>query len=271
LEPAPNVRTKKLRETTHWYFKLDSHETWLREWIEKGSIDGAEHHEAKQWKKHVVGQCLSWLDGGLQPRSITRDLDWGIKVPLEKAEGKVLYVWFDIGKDNIVFHCIVFPSMLKAHGDYVLPTNVPSNQFLNFEGRKFSKSKNWGIEQHEYLEVFKEFPNKEDALRYALIRNMPENRDSDFKWDDFVDFHDNELVANLGNFINRVVVLTNKYYEGKVPASNSAGHALSNIPGIDDLIKEWQEELERFNFKNAIQKLMSISSAGNLYLQELPF
>ncbi|MEM9821951.1 MAG: methionine--tRNA ligase [Bacteroidota bacterium] len=306
LQPRSTLsgKTPILKKTTHWYFKLDSHEAWLREWIEKGTVDDNTHHDPKAWKKHVVGQCLSWLDGGLQARSITRDLDWGIPVPLENAEGKVLYVWFDapigyisatkqwakdngknwedywksedsqllhfIGKDNIVFHCIVFPSMLKAHGDYILPTNVPANQFLNFEGRKFSKSKNWGIEQHEYLDAFKDFPNKEDALRYALIRNMPENRDSDFKWDDFVDFHDNELVANLGNFINRVLVLTNKYYDGKVPvSSNTVGHVLSNVPGIDDLLKEWQEELKAFNFKNAVQKLMAISSAGNLYLQEV--
>ncbi|MEM1322083.1 MAG: methionine--tRNA ligase [Bacteroidota bacterium] len=288
-----------LRKTKHWYFRLNKHEAWLREWIEQGTIDGQPHHDARSWKKHVVGQCLSWLDGGLQPRSITRDLDWGIPVPVEGAEGKVLYVWFDapigyisatrqwakdngkdweaywkgedvqlvhfIGKDNIVFHCIVFPSMLKAHGDYALPINVPANQFLNFEGRKFSKSRGWGIELHEYLEEFQNFPNKEDALRYALIRNLPENRDSDFKWDDFVDFYDNELVANLGNFINRVVVLTNNYFGGQVPAGSSAK---GELEGLKKLIGELQQELEAFGFKNAVMKLMEISSFGNGYLQE---
>jgi methionyl-tRNA synthetase len=259
--------TPILRETKHWYFKLDQHAEWLRDWIENGVLDGQQHHDPKTWKKHVVGQCLSWTKE-LRARSITRDLDWGIKVPLEEAEGKVLYVWFDapigyisatkqwaedkgkdwkdywqsedaqlihfIGKDNIVFHCVVFPAMLKAHGKFNLPVNVPANQFLNFEGRKFSKSKGWGIEQHEYLEEFKDFPNKEDALRYALIRNMPENKDADFKWDEFVDFHDNELVANLGNFVNRVVVLTNKYYEGKLP--EVAGGSLSTCIGNNNTI-----------------------------------
>ena len=293
--------TPVLKETTHWYFKLDKHAGWLRDWIKEGKLDGEKHHDPNEWKKHVIGQCLSWLDGedGLQPRAITRDLDWGIPVPLEGAEGKVLYVWFDapigyisatkqwaedngkdwkdywqneetqlvhfIGKDNIVFHCIVFPAMLKAHGDYNLPINVPANQFLNFEGRKFSKSKGWGIEQHEYLEEFADFPNKEDALRYALIRNMPENRDSDFKWDEFVDFHDNELVANIGNFINRVLVLTNKYYGGVVPESKSDGNDLSKLP---ELVGAVTNDIEKYNFRSAIQNLNAISSFGNLYLQE---
>ncbi|MEL6661189.1 MAG: methionine--tRNA ligase, partial [Bacteroidota bacterium] len=235
-----------LRRTKHWYFKLDKHEAWLTDWIENGVLDGEQHHDAQKWKKHVLGQCLGWLKEGLQPRAITRDLDWGIKLPIEDAEGKVLYVWFDapigyisstrqwalendkdwesywkgedsqlihfIGKDNIVFHCIIFPAMLKAHGDYNLPINVPANQFLNFEGEKFSKSRGWGVEQHEYLEEFKDFPNAVDALRWALVRNLPENRDADFKWDEFVDFHDKELADKLGNFINRVIVLTHKYF-----------------------------------------------------------
>ena len=293
--------TLVLKETKHWYFKLDKHEGWLRDWIENGMLNGEPHHSPKAWKKHVVGQCLSWIDGGLRPRSITRDLDWGIKVPVEGADGKVLYVWFDapigyisstkqwaedngknwedywkskdsqlvhfIGKDNIVFHCVVFPSMLKAHGDSVLPVNVPANQFLNFEGRKFSKSKNWGIEQHEYLETFKDFPNKEDALRYALIRNMPENRDSDFRWDDFTDFHDNELVANLGNFINRVVVLTNKYFDGTVPSADSLDLKEALAP-IETLAIRLGQEIEAFNFKAAAQTVMDISSWGNTYLQD---
>ena len=244
--------TPILRETKHWYFRLDKHADWLKEWIETGVLDGKQHHDPSNWRKHVTGQCLSWLNSGLQPRSITRDLDWGISVPLKDAEGKVLYVWFDapigyisatkqwalengkdwesywkggdevelihfIGKDNIVFHCIVFPAMLKAHGDFVLPRNVPANQFLNFEGQKFSKSRGWGLEQHEYLQEFSDFPNKEDALRYALLRTLPENKDSDFKWDEFVDFHDKDLADNLGNFLNRVMVLSHSYFNGVVP------------------------------------------------------
>jgi methionyl-tRNA synthetase len=290
-----------LKPTKHWYFKLDKHAGWLRTWIEEGLLDGQVHHDPKAWKKHVTGQCLSWLDHGLQPRAITRDLDWGVPVPLDEAKGKVLYVWFDapigyisatkqwaldhgknwedywkspdsqlvhfIGKDNIVFHCIVFPAMLKAHGDYLLPVNVPANQFLNFEGRKFSKSKGWGIEQHEYLETFKDFPNKEDALRYALIRNMPEQRDSDFKWDEFVDFHDKELADNLGNFLNRVIVLTNKYYEGKVPEAAFTG--TPHAEAIRKLTRELADEIEAFNFKGAIQKFLEISSYGNVYLQDV--
>ncbi len=295
-------KTPILKETTHWYFKLDKHAAWLQEWIENGQVEGKEHHNPKAWKNHVLGQCLSWLSD-LRPRAITRDLDWGIPVPAKGADGKVLYVWFDapigyisatkqwaidnnknwedywksedaelihfIGKDNIVFHCIVFPAMLKAHGDYVLPTNVPANQFLNFEGRKFSKSKGWGIEMHQYLEEFKDFPNKEDALRYALIRNMPESKDADFKWDEFVEFHDNELVANIGNFINRVVVLTNKYYEGIVPEAINNESAASELASVHTIITELCQEIEKYNFRNAIQKLMELSSVGNTYLQDV--
>jgi methionyl-tRNA synthetase len=290
-----------LKETKHWYFKLDKHEKWLREWIANGRLNGQQHHDPRDWKKHVIGQCLSWLDNGLQARSITRDLSWGIPVPLKGAEGKVLYVWFDapigyisatkqwaeennqdweaywkgddvnlihfIGKDNIVFHCIVFPSMLYAHGEYALPVNVPANQFLNFEGQKFSKSRGWGIEQHSYLEEFANFPNKEDALRYALIRNLPENRDSDFKWDDFVDFHDKELADNLGNFVNRVVVLTNKYYQGQTP--DHPGSLRDEHPKVLELVLDIEKELERFSFKSAAQLVMELSSYGNSYLQEI--
>ena len=303
INPKSTLSGKKpiLKKTTHWYFRLDKHEEWLKEWISKGTIDGKKHHDSNSWKKHVVGQCLSWLDNGLHARSITRDLSWGIPVPLPEAEGKVLYVWFDapigyisstkqwaeengknwedywkgddvelihfIGKDNIVFHCIVFPAMLKAHGAYALPKNVPANQFLNFEGQKFSKSRGWGIEQHTYLEEFKNFPNKEDALRYALLRIMPENRDSDFKWDDFVEFHDKELADNLGNFINRVVVLTHKYFEGKVPSVEDSIER--ELQPLKDAVDQLKEELLAFNFKNAVQILMEISSYGNTYLQEV--
>ncbi len=295
--------TPILKETTHWFFKLDKHQDWLRDWIANGILDGQQHHDPKSWRKHVIGQCLSWMDveGGLQPRSITRDLDWGIPVPVDGAEGKVLYVWFDapigyisstkqwaldngkdwepywkgedtqlvhfIGKDNIVFHCIVFPSMLKAHGEYALPINVPANQFLNFEGQKFSKSRGWGIEQHEYLEEFKDFPNKEDALRYALIRNMPENRDADFKWDDFVDFYDKELADNFGNFLNRVVVLTNKYYGGEVPEVQV--DLKEKLSEIRNLLDNYANSIETFSFKQAASTLMEISSWGNIYLQEV--
>jgi len=300
VDPVSTLSGKKptLKSTTHYYFKLDKHENWLRGWIENGEVDGAKVHEAKSWKKHVVGQCLSWLDGGLHPRAITRDLDWGIKVPVEGADGKVLYVWFDapigyisatkqwaedngknwedywkrddsrlihfIGKDNIVFHCIVFPAMLKAHGEFILPYNVPANQFLNFEGKKFSKSRGWGIEQNDYLETFKDFPNKEDALRYALIRNLPENKDADFKWDEFVEFHDNELVANLGNFINRVTTLTTKYYEGKVPVGTKL-----QLDPVKELVTKLEAALDSFNFKVAIQLVNEISSYGNTYLQNV--
>ncbi len=296
----------ELRETTHWYFRLDKHGDWLREWIENGVLDGQQHHDPKAWKKHVVGQCLSWLnDGeGLLPRAITRDLDWGIPVPLEGAEGKVLYVWFDapigyisstkqwaeengkdweeywkgdnvnlvhfIGKDNIVFHCIVFPAMLKAHGEFALPVNVPANQFLNFRGRKFSTSKGWGIEQHQYLEEFADFPNKEDALRWALTRSMPENKDSDFKWDEFTEAYDKDLADNLGNFINRVIVLTNNYFEGKVPPATVAsnGELSQRLAEVNQLVSNLTDELDAFSFRPAAQLLMDISSWGNQYLQD---
>ncbi len=292
-------KTPELRKTKHWYFRLDRHADWLREWIGQGVLDGKQHHDPRSWKRHVVGQCLSWLDGGLQPRSITRDLQWGIPVPLKEAEGKVLYVWFDapigyisstrqwakenakdweaywkgedvelihfIGKDNIEFHCIVFPAMLKAHGEYALPKNVPANQFLNFEGQKFSKSRGWGIEQHAYLEEFEGFSNKEDALRYALIRNMPENRDSDFRWDDFTDYHDKELADNLGNFVNRVVVLTNKYFEGVVPRVEA--DLREELATTLELLQKLTAELDAFSFRQAALYLMEISTSGNTYLQ----
>lgn len=290
-----------LRPTKHWYFRLDQHEGWLREWIATGKVDGEQHHDPSTWKNHVVGQCLSWLDGGLQPRSITRDLDWGIPVPLPEAAGKVLYVWFDapigyisatkqwaeergldweaywkgeqvellhfIGKDNIVFHCIVFPAMLKAYGEFALPRNVPANQFLNFEGQKFSKSRGWGIEQHHYLEEFKDFPNREDALRYALIRNLPENKDSDFRWDEFVEYHDKELADNLGNFINRVVALTQSYFEGAVPPT--ATNLQEALPEVVKMAFDLIQEIETYSFKGAVQLFMDISRFGNTYLQQV--
>lgn len=303
INPVSTLSGEKpiLKSTKHWYFRLDQHEGWLRTWIESGILDGKPHHNAHTWKKHVVGQCLSWLDSGLQPRAITRDLSWGIPVPLEEAKGKVLYVWFDapigyisstrqwakelgkdwetywkgddvqlvhfIGKDNIVFHCLVFPAMLKAHGEYNLPINVPANQFLNFEGQKFSKSRGWGIEQHVYLEEFKDLPNKEDALRYSLVRIMPENKDSDFKWDEFVDFHDKELADNLGNLLNRVVVLTNSYFGGMTPDPSIS--LAEKQPTWVTLIQRVGQEIEHFSFRQAALTLMEISSAANTYLQEV--
>ncbi len=302
IQPRSTLSGKPpvLKRTKHWYFRLDLHEKWLKEWIGEGILDGKPHHDPKSWKKHVVGQCLSWLDNGLHARSITRDLDWGIPVPLEDGKGKVLYVWFDapigyisstkqwaseqgadwesywkgeeadlihfIGKDNIVFHCIIFPAMLKAHGGYNLPVNVPANQFLNFEGQKFSKSRGWGIELQEYLEEFRDFPNGEDALRYTLLRILPENRDSDFTWADFVDFHDKELTDNLGNFVNRVIVLSNKYFGGQVPASTV--DLLSELEPVRKLTEQLTQELDRFSFKAAALLFMEISSWGNSYLQE---
>lgn len=293
-------KTPVLKETKHWYFKLDKHSEWLEEWLETGVLDGQAHHNPKEWKNHVLGQCKGWLKDGLRPRAITRDLDWGIKLPIEGADGKVLYVWFDapigyisstkqwaeengkdwesywkgedtqlvhfIGKDNIVFHCIIFPAMLKAHGDYNLPVNVPANQFLNFEGEKFSKSRGWGIEQHAYLEEFKDFPNAEDALRWALIRNLPENRDADFKWDEFVDFHDKELADKLGNFINRVVVLSHKYFDGKVPSSTV--DLAKVLAPVNELVKAYSQNIERYSFKQAALDFVEIATWGNVYLQE---
>ena len=276
-----------LRETKHWYLPLDQYETFLREWI----LDGH-----KEWKTNVYGQCKSWLDGGLQPRAVSRDLDWGIPVPVEGAEGKVLYVWFHapigyisatkdftpdwekywksedtkmvhfIGKDNIVFHCIVFPSMLKAHGDYILPENVPSNEFLNLEGDKISTSRNWAVWLHEYL---KDFPGKQDVLRYVLTANAPETKDNDFTWRDFQARNNSELVAILGNFVNRAIVLTHKYFEGKVPG---AGHLMpidtDAIAELMSIKEQLSANLDTFHFRDALKDMMNYARLGNKYLQE---
>ncbi|MCJ8166480.1 methionine--tRNA ligase [Pontibacter sp. E15-1] len=277
-----------MRETKHWYLPLNEYEAWLREWIVEG-------HKA-DWKPNVYGQCKSWIDQGLQPRAVTRDLDWGVPVPVEGAEGKVLYVWFDapigyisatkaltddwekywkdeesklvhfIGKDNIVFHCIIFPSMLKAHGDYILPDNVPANEFLNLEGDKISTSRNWAVWLHEYLQ---DFEGKGDVLRYVLAANAPETKDNDFTWKDFQARNNNELLAILGNFINRAVVLTQKYYNGEVPARNELQEVdrdtleqLRKYPGIvADLI-------ERYRFREALSELMNLARLGNKYLAD---
>ncbi|UMB59421.1 methionine--tRNA ligase [Lutibacter sp. A80] len=285
-----NVPTTKL--TKHWYLPLDKYETWLREWIVEG--------HKNDWKTNVLGQVKSWLDDGLKPRAVTRDLDWGIPVPVEGGEGKVLYVWFDapigyisstkewaaregknwepywkdkdtklihfIGKDNIVFHCIIFPTMLKAEGSYILPENVPANEFLNLEGDKISTSKNWAVWLHEYLE---DFPNQQDVLRYTLTANAPETKDNDFTWKDFQARNNNELVAIFGNFINRVVVLTNKYYQGVIPEPNEFtdvdNETLEKLQKYPSIIAS---SIERYRFREASQELMNLARLGNKYLAD---
>ncbi|MCF6212591.1 MAG: methionine--tRNA ligase [Flavobacteriaceae bacterium] len=281
-----------LKETTHWYLPLDKYESWLRKWI-------VEEHKS-DWKTNVLGQVKSWLDDGLRPRAVTRDLDWGIPVPVDGGENKVLYVWFDapigyissakewaarvgkdwepywkandtklvhfIGKDNIVFHCIIFPAMLKAEGSYILPDNVPANEFLNLEGNKISTSKNWAVWLHAYLE---DFPNKQDVLRYALTANAPETKDNDFTWKDFQAHNNNELVAIFGNFINRVVVLTHKYYEGIVPRPNEFSEIDENTL---DQLQQFPiiigKSIERYRFREASQELMNVARLGNKYLAD---
>ncbi len=277
-----------LRETKHWYLPLDKHEDWLRKWI-------LEDH--KEWKPNVYGQCKSWLDMGLQPRAVSRDLSWGIPVPVEGAEGKVLYVWFDapigyisntkellpdswekwwkdpetrmihfIGKDNIVFHCIVFPAMLKAHGDYNLPENVPANEFLNLEGDKISTSRNWAVWLHEYL---RDFPGKQDVLRYVLTANAPETKDNDFTWKDFQARNNNELVAILGNFVNRAMVLTHKYFEGKVPQRGELDdYDRQTLKEFVDVKKQMESYLDVFRFRDAQKEALSLARIGNKYLAD---
>ena len=280
--------TPVMRETKHWYLPLDKHEAFLKKWI-------LEDH--KEWKPNVYGQCKSWLDMGLQPRAVSRDLDWGVPVPVEGAEGKVLYVWFDapigyisntkellpdkwelywkdkntklvhfIGKDNIVFHCIVFPAMLKAEGSYILPDNVPANEFLNLEGDKISTSRNWAVWLHEYLQ---DFPGKQDVLRYVLTANAPETKDNDFTWKDFQARNNNELVAVLGNFVNRALVLTHKYFDGKVPACGDLTEydkqTLSEFTGVK---AEMESYLEHYRFRDALKEAMNLARIGNKYLAD---
>jgi methionyl-tRNA synthetase len=280
-------RPPVLRKTSHWFLPLDKHESWLRKWI-------LEDH--KEWKTNVYGQCKSWLDTGLQPRAVSRDLDWGIPVPLENAKGKVLYVWFDapigyisatkeltpdwekywkdpktrlvhfIGKDNIVFHCIIFPAMLKAHGEYILPDNVPANEFLNLEGEKISTSRNWAVWLNEYL---LDFPGKEDVLRYVLTANAPETKDNDFTWKDFQTRNNSELVAILGNFVNRAMVLTHKYFDGKVPPVANKGDYEKEIESqLKKLKSGIEENIENFRFREALKEYMNIARLGNKYLAD---
>lgn len=283
-----------MRSTKHWYLPLDKHEGWLRKWI-------LEDH--KEWRPNVYGQCKSWLDGGLQPRAVSRDLEWGIPVPVEGAEGKVLYVWFDapigyisntkelcdaqpekfgnwekwwkdedtrlvhfIGKDNIVFHCIVFPAMLKAEGSYILPDNVPSNEFLNLEGDKISTSRNWAVWLNEYLE---DFPGKQDTLRYVLTANAPETKDNDFTWKDFQTRNNSELVAIYGNFVNRALVLTQKYFDGKVPSLGEVtDYDKAMIAEFVDVKKRLEDLLDNFKFRDAQKEAMNLARIGNKYLAE---
>lgn len=277
-----------LKETKHWFLPLDQYESWIKEWI----IDG---HKS-DWRPNVYGQVKSWIDSGLQPRAVTRDLNWGVKVPAEGAEGKVLYVWFDapigyisatkelrpdwekywkdedtklvhfIGKDNIVFHCIIFPTMLKAEGSYILPDNVPANEFLNLEGDKISTSRNWAVWLHEYLE---DLPGKQDVLRYVLTANAPETKDNDFTWKDFQQRNNSELVAILGNFINRAFVLTQKYFDGKIPERNELTdfdkEVLESVEKFPDTIAH---QIEKYHFREALREYMNLARLGNKYLAD---
>ncbi len=302
-----------LKETVHWYLPLDENADWLKDFIELGTIDGISHHDPSEWKSHVLGQCRSWIDGGLLPRAMTRDLDWGVDVPKEipGSSGKKLYVWLDapigyisatqtwaqknnknwedywkndetsivhfIGKDNIVFHCLIFPTLLKLHGGYNLPVNVPANQFMNLEGKKISTSRGWAIWVHEYLE---DFPGKEDVLRYSLIKSMPESKDSEFTWKGFQEYNNSELVNNLANFVNRVVVLVNKYYEGVVPEFDEDISFISNkgedgMPGFHDseLLDVFDQcanlcsHISKYEFREGLKSVMELSSMGNQILQ----
>lgn len=278
----------ELRETKHWYLPLEEYEQFMREWILEGH---------KEWKTNVYGQCKSWIDQGLQPRAVTRDLDWGVKVPLPDAEGKVLYVWFDapigyisftkelipsdwekwwkdqdtklvhfIGKDNIVFHCIIFPAMLKADGSYILPDNVPANEFLNLEGDKISTSRNWAVWLHEYL---KDFPGKQDVLKYVLCANAPETKDNDFTWKDFQTRNNSELVAIYGNFVNRTMVLTHKYFEGRVPQRGELNDLdIQTIEQIRQFPERIGRSIEQYRFREALNEMMNLARVGNKYLTE---
>ncbi len=302
IDPVSTISGKipVLKKTEHWYLPMQNHEKWLKHWLKEGKLDGVQQHDPGNWRNQVIGQCMSWIDGGLQPRAMTRDLDWGVSVPLENADGKVLYVWLDapigyisatkqwalnngkdwepywkdsetelvhfLAKDNIVFHCIIFPIILKEHGEYILPVNVPANEFLNLEGDKFSTSRNWAVWLHEYLQ---NFPDKQDALRYVLCSIAPESKDSEFTWNDFQARNNNELADIFGNFINRVMVLSHKYFGGIVPARG----ALDKIDE-DTLnqLKKTKENIERklqeFKFRDALAEAMNLARMGNKYFAE---
>lgn len=289
-----------LRPTKHWYLPMDRAQEWVDTWINTGVLDGVQQHDAGEWKPQVLGQCNSWLKDGLRPRAMTRDLDWGVPVPLPNAEGKVLYVWLDapigyitateqwaqdkgvdwekwwkaddtrllhfIGKDNIVFHCIIFPILLKMHGGFILPQNVPANEFLNLEGQKLSTSRNWAVWLHEYIE---RWPNRQDELRYALASILPEFKDSEFTWKDFQDKNNNELVSILGNFVQRVFVLCHKYYDGKVPdPSDGNEQDVLLFAELNALPAKVADEVDRFRFRDALASAMQAARLGNKYLTE---
>ena len=292
--------TPVLKETSLWYLPMGDHEEWLREYIVEGKLNGEQQHNVKEWKNHVIGQCKSWIDGGLHSRAMTRDLDWGVPVPVEGAEGKVLYVWLDapigylsatkewakennknwedywksenaelihfIGKDNIVFHCIIFPILLKEHGGYNLPYNVPANEFMNLEGEKISTSRNWAVWLHEYLE---EFPGKEDELRYVLTSILPEQKDSEFTWGDYKDRINNELADILGNFINRAIVLTHKYYGGEIPVLGGlTSEDEQLIADMDSLPEKIDRNIMSYRFREAQLEAMNMARLGNKYLTD---
>ena len=302
IDPVSTISGKipVLKKTEHWYLPMQNHEKWLKHWLKEGKIDGVQQHDPGNWRNQVIGQCMSWIDGGLQPRAMTRDLDWGVSVPLENADGKVLYVWLDapigyisatkqwalnngkdwepywkdsetelvhfLAKDNIVFHCIIFPIILKEHGEYILPVNVPANEFLNLEGDKFSTSRNWAVWLHEYLQ---DFPDKQDALRYVLCSIAPESKDSEFTWNDFQARNNNELADIFGNFINRVMVLSHKYFGGIVPARG----ALDKID--EDTLNQLKKtkanierKLQEFKFRDALAEAMNLARMGNKYFAE---
>ena len=292
-----------LKTTAHWYLPMNQHEDWLRDWIQKGELNGELQHDPKAWKNQVIGQCMSWINGGLKPRAMTRDLDWGVKVPLPNADGKVLYVWLDapigyisatkqwaldnnknwkdywgntegkdrklvhfIGKDNIVFHAIIFPILLKNHGDFILPDNVPAYEFLNLEGDKFSTSRNWAVWLHEFLEAY---PTKVDELKYVLTAIAPENKDSEFTWKEFQSRINNELAAIYGNFVNRTLVLTQKYYEGIIPAPNKFSaedlHVLKELQEIPERISK---NIYEYKLREAQAEMMNLARLGNKYLAD---
>tara|TARA_B100000497_G_C7687647_1_gene417106 strand:+ start:200 stop:1885 length:1686 start_codon:yes stop_codon:yes gene_type:complete len=288
-----------MKETKHWYLPMQNHEDWLKSWIENGMIDGQQLHDPKYWRSQVIGQCKSWIDGGLRERAMTRDLNWGVKVPVEGADGKVLYVWLDapigyisatkqwatennknwqdywqndselihfIGKDNIVFHAIIFPILLKAHGDFVLPTNVAANAFLNLEGQKLSTSRNWAIWLHEYL---KDFEGQQDVLRYSLCSTAPESKDTDFTWADFQTRNNSELVGIFGNFINRVVVLTNKYWDGLVPERGElSAYDKDILLELSNCSEKVGQLIEHYKLREALYEVMNLARLGNKYLAD---
>jgi len=292
-----------LKTTAHWYLPMNQHEDWLRDWIQKGELNGELQHEPKAWKNQVIGQCMSWINGGLKPRAMTRDLDWGVKVPLPNADGKVLYVWLDapigyisatkqwaldnnknwkdywgntegkdrklvhfIGKDNIVFHAIIFPILLKNHGDFILPDNVPAYEFLNLEGDKFSTSRNWAVWLHEFLVAY---PTKVDELKYVLTAIAPENKDSEFTWKEFQSRINNELAAIYGNFVNRTLVLTQKYYEGIIPAPNKfSAEDLLVLKELQEIPERISKNIYEYKLREAQAEMMNLARLGNKYLAD---